>query len=87
MYESAKRNYSLKRTRCSVTISDVVLEEFTTYCEENDYVRQKLLELILEEFLDKWGMELPQSGVSEKLLSSRSSLPPEDSTPDKHICN
>ena len=56
MYESAKRNYSLKRTRCSVTISDVVLDEFNTYCEENDYVRQKLIELILVEFLDKYGL-------------------------------
>ena len=56
MYESAKRNYSLKRTRCSVTISEAVVDEFTTYCEEHDYVRQKLIELILEEFLDKYGV-------------------------------
>jgi hypothetical protein len=33
-----------------------VLDEFTTYCEDNDYVRQKLIELILVEFLDKYGL-------------------------------
>jgi len=56
MYESAKRSFSLKRSRCSVTISAAVVDEFTTYCEENDYIRQKLIELILEEFLDKYGL-------------------------------
>ena len=56
MYESAKRSFSLKRTRCSVTISETVYNEFATYCEENDYIRQKLVELILEEFLDRYGV-------------------------------
>ncbi len=57
MYESAKRNYSLKRTRLSATISEVVVDEFNTYCEENDYIKQKLIELILEEFLEKYGVK------------------------------
>jgi hypothetical protein len=57
MYESAKRSFSLKRTRCSVTISAAVVDEFTTYCEENDYIRQKLIELILEEFLERHGVK------------------------------
>ena len=56
MYESAKRSFSLKRTRCSVTISEAVVDEFTTFCEEHDYIRQKLIELILEEFLEKYGL-------------------------------
>lgn len=56
MYERAKRSFSLKRTRCSVTISETVYNEFATYCEENDYIRQKLVELILEEFLERHGV-------------------------------
>lgn len=61
MYDRAKRNYSLKRTRCSVTISESVVDDFTAYCEENDYVRQKLIELILEEFLEKYGLKTSDS--------------------------
>jgi hypothetical protein len=34
-----------------------VVDEFTTYCEENDYIRQKLIELILEEFLERHGVK------------------------------
>lgn len=57
MYESAKRSFSLKRSRCSVTISAAVVDEFTTFCEENDYIRQKLIELILEEFMERHGVK------------------------------
>ena len=57
MYESAKRSFSLKRARCSVTISETVVDEFITFCEENDYIKQKLIELILEEFLERHGVK------------------------------
>lgn len=40
--------------RFSISIDEKVIEELTTYCEENDYVRPKLVELILEEFLDRF---------------------------------
>ena len=55
MYEKAKKKYKLPTKRVVVFISDVVHDEFTTYCEENDYMRPRLIELILEEFLDKYG--------------------------------
>jgi hypothetical protein len=56
MYEKAKKKYKLPTKRVVVFISDVVHDEFTTYCEEHDYIRPRLIELILEEFLDKHGV-------------------------------
>jgi hypothetical protein len=56
MYEKAKKKYKLSTKRVVVFISDVVHDEFTTYCEEHDYIRPRLIELILEEFLDKHGV-------------------------------
>jgi hypothetical protein len=32
--------------RFSISIDEKVIEELTSYCEENDYVRPKLVELI-----------------------------------------
>ena len=32
-------------------------DEFTTYCEEHDYIRPRLIELILEEFLERYGVK------------------------------
>jgi metal-responsive CopG/Arc/MetJ family transcriptional regulator len=40
--------------RFSITIDEKVIEELTTYCDENSYVRPKLIEIILEEFLDRY---------------------------------
>ena len=57
MYEKAKKKYKLSTKRVVVFISDVVHDEFTTYCEEHDYIRPRLIELILEEFLDKHGVK------------------------------
>jgi len=57
MYEKAKKKYKLPTKRVVVFISDVVHDEFTTYCEEHDYIRPRLIELILEEFLDKYGVK------------------------------
>jgi metal-responsive CopG/Arc/MetJ family transcriptional regulator len=41
-------------SRFTVTIDEKVIEEFTAYCDANDYVRPKLFELILQEFLDRY---------------------------------
>lgn len=41
-------------SRFTVTIDEKVIEEFSSYCEANDYVRPRLFELIIEEFLDRY---------------------------------
>ena len=56
MYEKAKKKYKLPTKRVVVFISDVVYDEFSTYCEDHGYVRPRLVELILEEFLEKHGV-------------------------------
>jgi hypothetical protein len=57
MYEKAKKGFKLPTKRVVVFISDVVHDEFTTYCEEHDYIRPRLIELILEEFLERYGVK------------------------------
>ena len=41
--------------RVVVFISEEVYDEFSAYCIREGYVRPKLVELILEEFLDRFG--------------------------------
>ena len=64
MYEKAKKKYKLPTKRVVVFISDVVYDEFSTYCEEHDYIRPRLIELILEEFLERHGVRPGESDGS-----------------------
>jgi|DEB19_MinimDraft_2_1074335.scaffolds.fasta_scaffold46145_3 hypothetical protein len=53
-YRHAKKVSASCNRLITVSIDENVVAELTTYCEENDYVRTKLVELILEEFLDRF---------------------------------
>ena len=69
MYDKAKRltkfptarmdvnGDRLRTKRMVVWIGEEVYDEFGEYCEDNNYSRPRLVELILEEFLDRFGVE------------------------------
>ena len=57
MYDSAKKGRRKSTKRVVVCISETVYDEFSTFCEDHDYVRPRLIELILEEFLDRYGVK------------------------------
>ena len=54
MYEKAKKGRRPSTKRVVVFIADDVYDEFSRYCDDNDYYRPRLVELILEEFLNKY---------------------------------
>ena len=53
-YRHAKKVSAACNRLLTVSIDEKVIAELSTYCEENEYVRTKLVELILEEFLDRF---------------------------------
>lgn len=61
MYDSAKKGKRIATKRVVVFIDENVYDEFEKYCDDNDYIRPRLIELILEEFLDKWGKPMDSS--------------------------
>lgn len=57
MFERAKKDYKAsKKQRIHFSLPEDVLQEFEQYCEDNGYKRNELIECILEEFLQKYGI-------------------------------
>jgi len=60
MFERAKKGYKppkpeSQRIHFSLTLD--LLQSLETFCEKNDYKRNELIECILEEFLNKYGID------------------------------
>ncbi len=60
MYESAKKGIDSKwveRKKDWCTLDDELHERLSKFCTTNDYVRDRLVNSIIEEFLEKYGIK------------------------------
>ena len=69
MYERAKKGYRepLIKGRVVFMLPADLVEKFTTYCTDNDYLPYKLVECILVDFLNKYSIK---NENSEKVFSA-----------------